>query len=279
VLPAIGQGADAAKIELYALQTITQTDQQFLTGAKDGKSAVIVGELRLPRLGTERLPAVVIVHGSGGIMGNEDHWAREFNDIGIAAFILDGFTGRGITATATDQSQLGLLTMVNDAYRALDLLAKHPRIDRARIGIMGGSRGGLVVMGASMKRFQRMYGSAEAAFAVYLSFYTPCSIRYIDDLDVAERPIRLFHGQADDYVPVEPCRQYVEELRKTGKDVALKEYPGAYHLFDNPVFPLRHMDEPQTARHCSMEERPVGQVINSQTGRPLPSTTLASNAA
>jgi hypothetical protein len=90
-----GRAAESAKVELYVLQTTTLTDEQFLTGAHEGKPTTIAGELRLPRLGTDRIPAVVIVHGSGGIMGNEDRWSRELNDMGVATFVLDGFTGAG----------------------------------------------------------------------------------------------------------------------------------------------------------------------------------------
>ncbi len=267
--PSTSQGTDAAKTELHLLQTVTLTDQQFLTRSGEGKPTVIAGQLRLPRLGTDRLPAVVIVHGSGGVMGNEERWANDLNGMGIATFTLDGFTGRGIVNTTADQSQLGLLTMVVDAYRALDLLAKHPRIDPTRIGIMGGSRGARVVMGASIKRFQRMYRLPGVEFVVYVAFYTPCTTRYADDMDVADRPIRLFHGQADDYTLVAPCRQFVDQLRRAGKDVELKEYPGAFHLFDNPVYPLRHVAAAQTTRRCSWEEKPVGQIVSLTSGRPF----------
>jgi hypothetical protein len=43
-----------------------------------------------------------------------------------------------------------------------------------------------------------MYAPADAQFAVYLSFYPPCSKTYIDDTAVVDRPIRLFSGTADD---------------------------------------------------------------------------------
>ena len=120
-------------------------------------------------------------------MGNEDRWSRELNDLGIATFTLDGFTPRGIIDTAADQSQLGNLTMINDAYRGLELLAKHPRIDGQRIGILGGSRGGRVALYASLRRFQRAYAPG-SEFAIYLAFYTPCYARYIDDENVSDRP-------------------------------------------------------------------------------------------
>jgi hypothetical protein len=61
---------------------------------------------------------------------------------------------------------------------ALELLAKHPRIDARRIGIIGGSRGGVVALYASLKRFQRMY-APPAQFAVYVALYPPCYVTYL----------------------------------------------------------------------------------------------------
>jgi dienelactone hydrolase len=241
-----------------------------LTGAKDGPPVVIAGELRLPGPGTDRLPAVVLVHGSGGVNAKVDRWSQELNGIGVATFIFDSFTARGIVNTTTNQAQLGGLAMLNDAYRALELLSKHPRIDPARIGIMGFSRGGRVALYASLKRFQRLHGPADVEFAVYLPFYAPCNTTYIDDGEVSDRPIRLFHGAADDYVPVAPCRAYVERLRQGGKDVQLTEYPDAHHGFDNPILKAPvSLPWAQTGRRCTLEEKPVGQLINYQTAQPF----------
>jgi dienelactone hydrolase len=262
--------AQTARIELHSLQTLTLTDKQFLTGAKDGKPVVIAGELRIPRPGTDRLPAVVLVHGSGGVGANVDRWSQELNGIGVATFILDGLTGRGIVDRITDKAQLGPLAMINDAYRALELLSKHPRIDPARIGIMGFSSGGRVALYASVKRFQHLRGPVDVEFAAYLAFYAPCQRTYIDDGEVSDRPIRLFHGAADDSVLVAPCRSYVERLRRGGKDVQLTEYPDAHHAFDNPMLKAPVFSpQAQTARRCTVEEKPVGQFINRQTGQPF----------
>jgi hypothetical protein len=48
--PTIGN-AQTARIEVHPFHTVTLTNQQFLTGAKDGKPVVIAGALRLPRPG------------------------------------------------------------------------------------------------------------------------------------------------------------------------------------------------------------------------------------
>ena len=262
--------AQAARIEIHSIETMTLTDQQFLTGDKNGKPAIIGGELRLPP-GTGRFPAVILVHGSGGVGANVDRWAQELNGIGVAVFTLDTFTGRGIVQTVTDQSQLGHLAMIADAYRAFALLAKHSRIEPSRIGLMGFSKGGDVALHASIKRFQRMHATAGVEFAAYIPFYTPCNTTYIEDDQVSDRPIRLFHGAADDYVPVESCRQYVKQLQGLGKDIQLTEYAGARHAFDNPLFPpvLQLPDAQIRSRRCLLEERPGGQVINRETGKPF----------
>jgi dienelactone hydrolase len=265
-----GAWAQVARIELHAIPSTTLTDQQFLTGVKEGQPVAVTGELRIPQPGTSRLPAVLLVHGSGGIGSNVDVWSQELNRIGIGTLILDSFTARKIVSTVNDQTQLGRLAMIVDSYRALELLAKHPRIDPARIALMGFSRGGQAVLYASLRRFQRMHGPTDAAFAAYLPFYATCNTTFIDDTNVGDRPLRLFHGTADNYVAIGPCRAYVARLRAAGRDVQLTEYSGSHHAFDvsllkTPVV----LQQAPTTRSCTLEENAVGQIINSQTKQPF----------
>jgi dienelactone hydrolase len=256
-----------ARIEIHSFETVTLTDTQFLTGSQNSVPARIGGELRLPA-GAARIPAVVLLHGSAGIGANVDRWAGELNRIGAAAFLVDSFTGRGIVQTVTDQSQLGSLTMIVDAYRALDLLSQHASIDTSRIVLMGFSKGGFAALYASLKRFQRLYGSPDCEFAAYVPFYPACNTTYLDDDYVSERPIRIFHGAADNYVPIEPCRKYVDRLRRAGKDVQLNEYSGAHHAFDNPLYsPHRSLPDAIITGACMREERSPGEIINRATSQ------------
>ena len=261
------------RTEIYPLQTVTLSTADFLLGKKDGKPAMIAGELRIPKPGTDRLPAVVLVHGSGGVGFNSGMWAGELNKAGFATFVADSFTGRGITNTVTDQSQLSSYTMMNDAFAALAVLGKHPRIDPNKIAVMGFSKGAVPSVYASLNRFQSAYAPEGASFAAYIGFYTPCNTAVIGDEKVSEKPIRLYHGIADDWVPVGPCRDYVARLKKAGANVDLVEYPGATHAFDNQAIPrgILKLPEALTGRKCHLEEKQQGVIINNDTGRPATS--------
>jgi dienelactone hydrolase len=263
--------AQVARTELHAIKSATMADRQFLTGDKNGTAVTLAGVLRIPRTGTDKLPAVVLLHGSGGMGANVDRWAHEFNASGIATFAVDSFTGRGLVSVSADQARLGRLNMILDAYRALELLATHPRIDAARIALMGFSRGGQSVLYSGMKRFQRLHGPEALEFAAYIPFYPSCGTTFMDDESLTDKPVRIHHGAADDYVPVAPCRAYVERLRKAGKDVQLIEYPDAHHTFDNPLLkegPQR-VAQSQSTRGCAMHEEADGVVVNSASKLPF----------
>ena len=260
----------AARMEIHSFQSMTLTDQEFLTGRKEGKPVTLAGELRLPRPGNDRLPAVILLHGSGGVGGNVLDWEQYLNAMGVATFVLDTFTARGIVNTLNDQSQLGRTSMIVDVYRALDVLAKHSRIDPSRIALMGFSRGGQAALYSSLKRFQRMHGPVDQAFAAYIVLYPLCNTAFRDDEDVVDKPIRIFIGSADDFVPVAPCRAYVERLKAKGKDVQLTEYAGAGHVFDGRAFktPLK-LEKAPTSRRCELAEAENGVIVNVKTKQPF----------
>ena len=260
----------AARTELRAIETLTLTDQQFLTGDKSGKPATIAGELRLPRSGAGKLPAVVLLHGSGGVGPGPEMWAKHFNEMGIASYVLDSFTGRGIVSTSTNQALLGRLNMILDAYRAYDVLADHSRIDPARVAVMGFSRGGQSALYSAMTRFQDMW-NPRAKFAAHIPLYASCTTTFIGDTDVSPVPIRQYHGLADDYVTIGPCRPYFERLRAAKRDAELIEMPDAHHAYDNPLGPKTPTIArgSQSTKECTLKEEPRGLVINAVTAQPF----------
>lgn len=263
--------AQVARMEVIPFESLTLTDQEFLVGREDGKPVTIAGELRLPRSGNERFPLVILLHGSGGVGNYVLDWENEFLALGVATFVIDSFAARGIVNVNDDQSQLGRLAQTEDAYRALALLARHPRIDPSRIMLMGLSRGGQNALYASLTRFQRMHADASGAhFAAYVAFYPDCTYAYRDDEDMVSQPVRVFHGTDDNYAPVAPCRAYVERLKAKGKDIRLMEYPGAGHVFDGRAFkPPMKLPQAQTMRNCRWVEGENGQIFNAKTKQPF----------
>src|SRR2546421_5006080 len=106
VVPVLCQ-AQIVRVEVHPIPSVTMSDQDFLNGRKDGKPVILAGQLRIPRPGTDRLPAVVLLHGSGGVGGNLLDWESELNSLGFATFVLDAFTGRGIASTSANQALRG----------------------------------------------------------------------------------------------------------------------------------------------------------------------------
>ncbi len=263
--------AQIARVEVYPVHSVTMSDRDFLNGRKDGKPVLLAGALRIPRPGTDKLPAVVLLHGSGGVGTNVVDWENELNAMGVATFVLDAFTGRGIVQTSTDQASLGRLAMTYDAYRALEVLEKHSRIDPQRIAVMGFSRGGQAALYSSVKRFQKMHGPASGRdFAAYIPFYASCGTTFVADDEVSPNPIRMFHGAADNYVPVAPCRGFVERLKAKGANVTLTEYPGAHHVFDGRAFKTPVVAaKSQSTRGCELAEAKGGVVVNVKTRQPF----------
>lgn len=76
---------------------------------------VITGDLQLPQGPTEPVPAIVLVHGSAGLTPTVRRWEDVLLKLGVATFVLDSFSGRGIRETFTDQSRLSHFAMLVDA--------------------------------------------------------------------------------------------------------------------------------------------------------------------
>ncbi|MGY4571078.1 carboxymethylenebutenolidase [Bradyrhizobium pachyrhizi] len=261
----------AARTEIYGIPSLTISDQQFLNGDSNGKAVTVGGEFRIAQ-GSGRLPVVVLMHGSSGVGAGMDGWVRHFNGMGISTFVIDGFSGRGLTATGPNQALLGRLNLIVDIYHSLEILAKHPRVDPERIVLMGFSRGGQATLYASLDRFNKLWNKSGVQFAAYIPFYPDCSTGYLTDTEVAARPIRIFHGTPDDYNPVASCKAYVARLQAAKRDVVLTEYPDSAHGFDAGLIGNNTVVEAtgsQTVRHCTIREGEGGVLMNASTQAPF----------
>jgi dienelactone hydrolase len=258
-----------SRIEIHALATQTLSAQEFLLNSGPGKPHILAVELKIPQCQATKFPAVVLMHGSGGIGSNIETWTQALNRAGFASLVVDSFSGRGITSTIQDQTQLNSLSMMVDAFRALDLLAKHPRIDPAKISILGFSKGAVASMFSASTRFNAMHGG-QVKFAAHIGLYVPCNTRVMGDTEVTGSPMRFFNGSGDDYVSIVPCRTYVAELQAKDANASMTEFDDAEHGYDIPLLPKRmELPKAQSTRNCRFIEKPKGQLVNADSGKPF----------
>ena len=173
------------------------------------------GHLALPPGAQGRVPAMIIAHASGGLSSREERWASFFTEHGIAAFRIDYFGPRGISGTSRFQP-----VPHHDAVDALRLLATHPRIDPARIGIIGFSRGGSIAVNAASRE----------GFAAHVGLYPSCTAAAVRGSSKA--PVLILLAKLDELVSVSSCEVLAKEARRDGRHVELKVYETAHHGWD-----------------------------------------------
>jgi dienelactone hydrolase len=199
--------------------------------------ATALGQLMMPAGPATKVPAVLLVHGSGGVYpALADFWGKRFNEQGIAVFIIDIFGARGVKSTAEDQSLVPFSADLADSFAALQLLASHPRIDRDRIAIMGFSRGGNAAWRAAVNKIATGLSSEGLRFAAHIPVYsggcTGITSVTVKPGVFGPAPMLWIHGDEDDYTYASDCQDFAQRIRTTGTPVEFVLIPGARHKFD-----------------------------------------------
>lgn len=99
----------------------TLPNNPFALSVRDaaGKDQAMTAYFWKPASGESNSPAVVLVHGSGGISASpEGYHAEALSKAGFAVVAIDSFSPRGIANTVTDQGQLSSVQMTRDAFAA-----------------------------------------------------------------------------------------------------------------------------------------------------------------
>ena len=124
------------------------------------------------------VPAMIILHGSGGIVeGREFEYAKLFSENGIAAFVVDYYAPRGVVSDTPYVMKTMIATEVDimsDAYSALKVLGTHPAIDVSRIGVTGYSYGGMATRYVLDDRLKTIMAPNVPPFALHMDIYGPC---------------------------------------------------------------------------------------------------------
>lgn len=196
------------------------------------------GTLSLPEgaSAANPVPAMVILHGSGGIKeGREDRYAQLFNENGIAAFVVDYYAPRGVTSETPYVMKTMAATEVDvmsDAYAALNILTSHPAIDASRIGVTGYSYGGMGTRYVLDKRLKDIMAPDAAPFALHMDIYGPCH-QNTGSWETTGAPYLAVFGDQDNSVDPAACAAVQENLRVGGSAVEVHVLEGAGHAWEN----------------------------------------------
>lgn len=237
----------------------------FMPPLSDGDPVVIEARLTLPPTETP-VPLVVVTHGCGGVGEGEIGWVSFLERNGLATLLVDSFGGRGIGSICAGGETVNVGSILVDVFRAVDAVADNPYVDDSRIAILGLSFGGRTALWTAMTRFQDLYDGQ--AFQAHAAFYpSTCYIQLEGEEEVSQGPIRIFHGTADDWTPIDQCQAYIGRLSDAGVDAALLAYEGAHHGFDRAWPQEGAVSLPALSpRECTFVEED-GEIIDTDTGR------------
>ena len=240
--------------------TIPSRDRDPATGAPLQLGALLFLPPATPGV---RVPAVVALHGCGGMYGT----ARgSRNDLsirhrrmaellvadGYAVLFPDSFRARGRAQVCTVAALERTITPTTRRLDALDALAYLQGRDDVlpdRIAVLGWSHGGSTTL-ATMDARAPVVAAARAAggppyFHAAIAYYPGCRAALgTRGGYVPAAPLLLLVGSDDDWTAPEPCVDLVTRLRDAGVPATLALYADAAHGFDGPDGDRRHLDVP-----------------------------------
>ncbi len=193
--------------------------------------------LYLPQGGGAPVPAVVLLHGAGGVMPSRSPtYARQFAAMGVAALVVDVFAPRRDIATGFTRRVLSITEAMYlaDAYSGLAFLADRPEIDGDRVAVMGFSYGGMAAVLAAHEPVAAAFAIGGRRFVAHIGLYGPCLARF-DDRRATGAPVLMLLGELDDITDPARCREIAGDLAAGGAPAAeVVVMAGAYHQWDGP---------------------------------------------
>jgi len=186
--------------------------------------ARLTGRLYRPP-GDGPVPAVVVMHGCGGVAPNAIAWGEWLRAEGYAALVLDSFVGRGLKRICGDASVLPARVRAEDVFAAAASLRRLSFIDGDRIAAMGFSHGGATVLWATRSVAEPRDGNLRALIALYPGCGDLVALP-------GTVPVLMLLGGADDWAPPRPCQELARRASEQGRAVQEVTYPNARHAFD-----------------------------------------------
>jgi dienelactone hydrolase len=245
----------------------TPAPERVSFNSKDPASPTVINGLffKPEKTGPGRLPAVVAMHGCGGMYSSSSskreslsarhqQMAELLVSQGYAVLFPDSFRSRGTEEICTIENRKRKITQKqrrHDAQGALAWLQSRNDIQTDRIAILGWSHGGSAVLATLNASKPEVSGwslrsGTSPYFRAGVAFYPGCrdSLNSNTGYSLAA-PITFFIGGSDDWTAPEPCIKLANKLKNAGEDASITVYPDAHHGFDGPSSqPRRRLEVP-----------------------------------
>jgi dipeptidyl aminopeptidase/acylaminoacyl peptidase len=214
-----------------------------------------------PKDSTEKLPVVIYIHG-----GPESQARAVYNPVqqyllnhGFAVCTpnIRGSTGYGKTFTHLDDVRKRM-DAVKDLIFLVEWLKENGNIDSKKIGIMGGSYGGFMVL-AAISHYPQLWSAAidivgMSSLRTFLQTTSPWRKKQreseygtierdgeyfdkIDPLNYSDRissPLLVIHGEGDPRVHIKESEQMVDNLKKRNHSVDFIRFEDEGHSIEKP---------------------------------------------
>jgi dienelactone hydrolase len=180
-----------------------------------------------------KTPAVIMLHGSAGLIYDRAKYGPQLASMGIAVLLIETYGSRPDLGTSFIERVLNITeTMfVADAYAGLHYLASRPDFDAGRVALAGFSYGGMATEYAMYAQIADALSPHGPRFAGHVAFYAPCIARFADSRTTGA-PLLMLYGAQDELIRPDRCAQVAKDLRSGGSQVTIISYPGAVHQWD-----------------------------------------------
>ncbi len=223
--------------EKIEFESESYTNLPDMLKGKPSSGATITATLFLPKEAKEKYPAIVLIHSITGFLESCEGWyAEAFLKEGFAVLTMESAKSRGIRDAPLTGGWVLFGSMVADAYHALDLLARHPRIDTRRIAIAGVSIGGDIAHITAFEKLRASCIKGGLRFAAHAAFYPTLTWGIEAGTDsYTGSPILIMMGDKDDYGPPSKLQSYLDYAKQAGHPAPIETiiYPETYHGWGN----------------------------------------------
>jgi dienelactone hydrolase len=118
-----------------------------------------------------------------------------------------------------------------DAYNALNVLSKDPRIDPGRIAVLGWANAAQGILSTQISEVKKLYGDGYH-FTAAIAIQPVNSGAWWISKKVEKVPTLILCGEKDVFAPCERSRKYAEYMNNMGGNITVISYPLAGHAWE-----------------------------------------------